>query len=546
MSENFFGDIPDSAYEADAGSYAGASRTIGDEADDAVRAHSRDHFNGDVEPELDPVDFWGVRIIDDLDLPIGLLPKVIEDFAIDCGGGLGITPAAVAFPCLAVVATAIREAWVIQPSRSNSRWLEPAIIWTAISGYSGVRKSPAIKRAMAPLRQIEAGWRQDDARLDKAHRDDLERWKTDYARWKKNGHEGPSPDEPEKPAKRRAIVSDATIEKLIELCRDNPSGVIMERDELVGWVASFGKYSGDPDSDKKKYLSAYDGAPDSVDRMSRETFARRVAVSVVGGIQDDVVAKRFSKMEDDGFLARFMIVRAARRPVVEGEPNASVEAAYAGLIDRLISMDTNGIQQVVKMSEGAEVYRKRLEEFADAVREMPWINASLRDHSSKWEGMFARLCLLWHMCESPAPEADEVTENIARRVFILMRDFLLPEAQRVHLGLLDKSSQTTEIEDIADFILATGATALRPRDVALAVRSLRTKTREIDEALRNLETLAWVRPSGGIVKTTGKVREWTVNERVHVLFASRAEMALSKAARADSAIRKFRELKGAK
>jgi hypothetical protein len=52
------------------------------------------------------------------------------------------------------------------------------------------------------------------------------------------------PDPPEKPACRRVVTSDPTIEKLADLLEDNPRGLLVARDELGGWLGSFTRYKG--------------------------------------------------------------------------------------------------------------------------------------------------------------------------------------------------------------------------------------------------------------------------------------------------------------
>ena len=46
---------------------------------------------------------------------------------------------------------------------------------------------------------------------------------------------------PPLPVMRRYLTNDATIEKLGELERDNPNGILLMRDELMGWLAGLEK-----------------------------------------------------------------------------------------------------------------------------------------------------------------------------------------------------------------------------------------------------------------------------------------------------------------
>jgi hypothetical protein len=50
--------------------------------------------------------------------------------------------------------------------------------------------------------------------------------------------------EPESPVLERVVTGDVTIEKLAALLEDNPKGLLVSRDELGGWLASFTRYKG--------------------------------------------------------------------------------------------------------------------------------------------------------------------------------------------------------------------------------------------------------------------------------------------------------------
>jgi hypothetical protein len=51
----------------------------------------------------------------------------------------------------------------------------------------------------------------------------------------------PPPRAPERP---RVCVSDATVEKLAFLAAALPRGLLLQRDEIAGWLGAFDKYGG--------------------------------------------------------------------------------------------------------------------------------------------------------------------------------------------------------------------------------------------------------------------------------------------------------------
>ena len=59
------------------------------------------------------------------------------------------------------------------------------------------------------------------------------------------------------PFRKRLVVNDATIEKLGELLKENPNGLILVRDELSGWLAKLNKE--EYQTDRAFYLECFDG-----------------------------------------------------------------------------------------------------------------------------------------------------------------------------------------------------------------------------------------------------------------------------------------------
>jgi Protein of unknown function (DUF3987) len=75
-------------------------------------------------------------------------------------------------------------------------------------------------------------------------------------------------DGPEEPKVRRYRTEDTTTEKLADLLNENPNGLLVFRDELVGFLRSLDKYG--REGDRQFYLEAWNGDQSfSVDRIGR-------------------------------------------------------------------------------------------------------------------------------------------------------------------------------------------------------------------------------------------------------------------------------------
>jgi hypothetical protein len=111
-----------------------------------------------IQAGLRPVDLWGA--FSPPPLPLGLLPKAIEDFALQQGKLMGADPAGLATAALTVCGAAIRDGIQLQVKTHDRGWMESARIWVAEIGDPSTKKSPIIREAARPLIKIDAElWR---------------------------------------------------------------------------------------------------------------------------------------------------------------------------------------------------------------------------------------------------------------------------------------------------------------------------------------------------------------------------------------------------
>ncbi|WP_277623191.1 DUF3987 domain-containing protein [Bartonella krasnovii] len=130
--------------------------------------------------------------------------------------------------------------------------------------------------------------------------------------------------------KRCLIVNDVTVEKLGELLRETPRGLLLVRDELSGFLANLERK--EYQADRSFYLTAFNGnKPYTYDRIERGTIhISNATLSVIGGIQPSriipIIQAMHRGINDDGLLQRFQML------VFPDERKKSV----TGLIDRPI------------------------------------------------------------------------------------------------------------------------------------------------------------------------------------------------------------------
>jgi Protein of unknown function (DUF3987)/Bifunctional DNA primase/polymerase, N-terminal len=114
---------------------------------------------------------------------------------------------------------------------------------------------------------------------------------------------------PQEPKPRRYRTNDTTVEKLAELLIDNPMGLLLFRDELMGWLRTMEKQG--HEGDRAFYNECWGGTTThyEVDRIGRGSISvPALCVSVLGGIQPGPLrsyvfaASDNNKVGADGFL----------------------------------------------------------------------------------------------------------------------------------------------------------------------------------------------------------------------------------------------------
>ena len=199
---------------------------------------------------------------------------------------------------------------VIQPKERDDSWSIVPNLWGAIIGPPGVMKSPVISAMMEPLRTIEREWRQEYETVLNEHKEEEERLKLDFAVWmeiyrraKKANREPPErphATDLNPPSQKRLWTTDVTFEKLHELLRDNPAGIMVLRDELSDWLAGLERQG--HESDRSFFLECWNGDTSfTMDRIVRGSITvEHCCVSIFGGIQPARMRSYFADALRDG------------------------------------------------------------------------------------------------------------------------------------------------------------------------------------------------------------------------------------------------------
>jgi len=331
----------------------------------------------------DPVDIWARN--EAPELIKGLLPPVIERAAFQAAALSGADPGGYAMAMLCASGAAISDRIRIKVKRGEE-WREEARIWVMLLGEPSYKKSPIMKAATHALASMDARMVGEYERASFAYKEN---------------------DSGDPPIPHRMRIDDVTIESAQEVARHNPDGILAMQDELSGWFGGIEKYSGGKGSakDRSFWLRAFGGGQYAVNRISRGAFLiDNLSISVLGGIQPDAIRKVMIDATDDGLIQRFFPVVLRPGELEQDDLPSDAIREYDTLIERLreIQPPTNffGVMPLT-FDDEAQALRAELHiKFHGMVRTMESVNKKMASHLGKYDGMFPRLCVIWHVIEN--------------------------------------------------------------------------------------------------------------------------------------------------
>lgn len=393
--------------------------------------------------------------------PTDALPKPVIRLVKESAAAIGCPPDAIGLSALVALGSAIGNSRVIQPKKN---WTESATIFGAVVADPGEKKTAAVKGATNPARKLENKLqRKHEAALDE-HARDLREYEVDKKDARSAGE--PAPPPPREPEAERVRVSDTTVEALVIILKENPRGLLLERDELVGWVKGMDQYkAGGKGNERQFWLSGWSNEPVSVDRKGQQgpVSVLKPFIGVIGSIQPDVL-EDLAENREDGMLERFLFAypKALNAMWTEDDVSEGALVAYRDLYHRLreLSMDKDEdgdpVEVPVTFSPEAkqiyvDVYNQHRKEMATA-----GFPRYLRGVWAKLEAYTLRITLILACCrftEAGVAERVEV-EDVLRAV--TLADYFKAQARRVFGTLYGLDEKKRLLEDVCRFVTEHG------------------------------------------------------------------------------------------
>jgi hypothetical protein len=411
--------------------------------------------------------------------PTELLPSRLRTFVTAVAAAIGCDESFVALPVLAACAGAIGNSRCLLVKEG---WTVGAILWCVLIGESGTQKSPPLDVALQPLKRRQHEWAADYQRQ-------LVDFRAAEAAKRKKVPPGPSlgtisAEQLTQPIQRRCLVSDATIESLVDILHDNPRGVLLARDELVGWIASFDKYSskGSASADVGHWLSIYSGKHIVVDRKTgdrRSLFVPHPAVSICGSIQPGTLKQAIGREHrENGLMARLLLTAPPRRQKQWSDHSISpvVKQDYEALIEALLDVPFLSADGECTDSTTVRPTRDALDIFIEYVNlngaEQLELTGELAAAWSKLEETAARLALVIHCVRHISGETDDSLEcdSISMQIGVSLAAWFKNEFKRL-CCLLSESPGQQQQRELSEWIANRGG-RVRLRELVGGMRSV--------------------------------------------------------------------------
>lgn len=464
-------------------------------------------------------------------LPLAIVPAPFRPWIHDVASRMQCPPDFIAAGMLVMTGAIIGAGCGIRPKKHDD-WTVVPNLWGGVVGRPSMLKTPAIGEAMKPLEVLEMHAKQEHDAAMKDHAGNLEAFKAQrealqsdmrqVAKGKAsaNGRAMPTMDslkydfahleEPKPPVWRRYRTNDATIEKMGELQANNPRGLLLFRDELIGLFATWDREN--HESDRAFYLESWIGtSPFTWDRIGRGTgYVPNLCVSLFGGIQPTKLSgylhAAMRGQNNDGLVQRLQMLVYPDEPttwaLIDTPVNASAKQDAHRVVQALASMDFR--QYGAFSEEGNAIPYFRFDDEAQGVF-YDWLTDlenKLRtddepvvlEHLGKYRSLMPSLALIFHLlsiANTPPATIRQVSRECAEHAAAWC-GYLESHARRVY-GMVTNLTAQAASRLAAKLQQGALPRTFTVRDVYRKEWSLLDDRNVIENACEELISLGWLR-----------------------------------------------------
>jgi len=340
--------------------------------------------------------------------PIDSLPPKLASIAETFNRCFGLPIDYFGLGMLTAASVAIGNAYAVAYKQNHSF---PPILFSAIVGNSSIGKTPAVNLCLRPIKALEEKYRDEYKAQEEA-------WKQECFELKMSGL---NREDPPKPTEKELIINDATTEAINESLKNNPRGMLMERDELSAWINGLNQYR--KGTDLEFWLSVWNGQSVKVNRVGKPSiYIRQPFLSVLGGIVPSSVTQ-FGQdgRSENGFIARILFAwpDEMRKPYEsELSPDPQVFEDYRIIIETLhryphnFTEDGHGEPILIGLTDKArKAYSRWFRDNTDLINNED--SDTIKSIYGKMESYLLRLALIISLLDLAIAGGERTAEDLA-------------------------------------------------------------------------------------------------------------------------------------
>ena len=261
--------------------------------------------------------------------PLHAFPQAMQKIVLDWSLSEGYAKEFSAMAMLSAISTAIGNALYI---RVHSQWISNAALYVIFVGRPGLGKTPPLDAAYAPVRV-------KDAKLMRKYCEELDAYTAATG--------GKSDSGMLRPSLTRFIINDFTPEAMFEAHYNNPRGIVILVDEIIGMFNSVNRYASGQLIEQ--LLSAWSGTAISIIRKSnpKPLYIGHPCINIIGTIQTKLVSQLTSKgYADNGLLDRMLFVYPVTQKISLWTTNDNTQRhnpsnQWERIIGKMFSLELN-------------------------------------------------------------------------------------------------------------------------------------------------------------------------------------------------------------
>lgn len=460
-----------------------------------------------------------------LDIKPEMIPYPFQHWLKDISNRMQVPLDFMAVTAISMISAIVGTRCGVKPKQQDD-WLVIPNLWGGVVGSPSMLKTPSLNEVLKPLKRLEADALTEHKKVYSQYEAEKEAFKAlqqalkDTMKKAAKGNEERSLEdikkeftalaeqEPEAPTLKRYKTNDSTPEKLADLINENPTGIFVFRDELVGLLSSFEK-SGHEQS-RGFYLEGWTGNGSyTVDRVQRGSiFITNLCLTVFGGIQPDKLRgylNQILKGDNDGLIQRFQLLVYPDEPkkwkYIDQKPDAEAKNRAYEVIEKLSVMDFNKAGATVNeyesipyfhfSKEAQPLFEQWFTDLHQKLREED-LHPILREQLAKYRSLMPSLALLFHLLNLADGATDEGGISVpATEQAIQWTTVLESHANRIYHGL-GNSEQQAAIELSKKIKRGKLESIFTLRDVQRKGWYLLKDRQSIEYALQELIQADWI------------------------------------------------------